>query len=403
MQQDTSPALDELLAHPAVNVAGAHIVATDDRTLAQQIELTEIPAPPFGEAARGKRMAVLLQEAGLEDVRSDEVGNIVALRPGDQAGPPVVIAAHLDTVFPSGTDLTVRKDGNVLRGPGIADDGRGLSALLALARSLTEADLTTDLPILFAATVGEEGNGDLRGVKHLFRDGGEVRSATGFISLDGAGIRTVVTRGLGARRFRVVVRGPGGHSWTDQGTPNPIHALGRAIGALAIWPTPSSPTLTLTVSRWGGGTSVNSIPAEAWAELDLRSESLGHLDTAEERVRSVLQRSLKEENSEARETSDDLDLDMILIGERPPGVTPSDSPLVEAALASTRMFDVEPDLVASSTDANFPMSLGIPAITLGAGGMAGDAHTLKEWYRNEGGTEGLQRALYTTLLTAGVV
>ena len=186
MQPDTSPALDELLAHPAVNVAGAHIVATDDRTLAQQIELTEIPAPPFGEAARGKRMAVLLQEAGLEDVRSDEVGNIVALRPGDQAGPPVVIAAHLDTVFPSGTDLTVRKDGNVLRGPGIADDGRGLSALLALARSLTEADLTTDLPILFAATVGEEGNGDLRGVKHLFRDGGEVRSATGFISLDGA-------------------------------------------------------------------------------------------------------------------------------------------------------------------------------------------------------------------------
>ena len=348
-------------------------------------------------------MADLLEEAGLEDVRSDEVGNVVAVRPGAQAGPPVVIAAHLDTVFPSGTDLTVRTEGNVLRGPGISDDGRGLAALLALARSLTEADLTTDLPLVFAATVGEEGSGDLRGVKHLFGDGGHVRSAAGFISLDGAGMSTVVTRGLAARRFRVIIRGHGGHSWTDRGVPNPIHALGRAIGGLATWPTPSSPALALTVSRWGGGTSVNSIPAEAWAELDLRCESKGHFDIAEERVRSVLQRSLEEENSGAREASHEVDLEIIVIGERPPGATPTDSPLVEAALAATRMFDVEPRLVASSTDANFPMSLGIPAITLGAGGMAGDAHTLEEWYRNDLGPEGLQRALYTTLLTAGVV
>jgi len=239
-------------------------------------------------------------------------------------------------------------------------------------------------------------------VKHLFRDGGPARDACAFISLDGAGMRTIVSRGLGARRFRITLRGRGGHSWTDWGVPNPIHALGRAIGALAAWPPPTRPTLSLTISRFGGGTSVNTIPTEAWAEIDVRSESEQHLEVAEERIRATLDRSLNEEDSGAADDSQRLDLQITVIGMRPAGATATDSPLVEAALTATRILEVEPDLVASSTDANLPMSLGVPAITLGAGGEAGGAHTLEEWYRNTKGPEGICRALYTTLLMAGV-
>ena len=392
----------ELQDHPGVQVARDHILATDERTLRDQVELTEIPAPPFGEQARGLRMAELFVEAGLAEVHTDEVGNVMGVRHGPEPATPLVISAHLDTVFPSGTDLTVRRDNGVLRAPGISDDGRGLAALLAVARALSEADVPTRRSILFVATVGEEGNGDLRGVKHLFRDGGPARGACAFISLDGAGLRTIVSRGLGARRFRVVLRGRGGHSWVDWGTPNPIHALGRAIGALAAWPAPTHPALSLTISRFGGGTSVNTIPVEAWAELDVRSESKQHLEVAEERMRTALNRSLDEENSGAANDSQRLCLEITLIGVRPAGATDADSPLVEAALTATRMLDVEAKLVTSSTDANLPMSLGVPSITLGAGGEAGSAHTLEEWYRNTGGPEGVCRALYTALLVAGL-
>ena len=403
MANPTLSAVTELLDHPGVRAARDHIVSTDERTLEDQVELTEIPSPPFGEEARGRRMAELLEEAGLPELETDRVGNVVGLRPGLEDGRPIVISAHLDTVFPTGTDLTVRTDDGVLRGPGISDDGRGLAALIALARALSKADVSTRRPILFVATVGEEGSGDLRGVRHIFREGGPAHDASGFISLDGAGIRTVVNRGLGARRFRITLRGRGGHSWVDWGVPNPIHALGRAVGALAAWPPPTSPLLSLTVSRWGGGTSVNTIPGEAWAELDLRSASEQQLAVAEERARAILGRALEEENSGAAADEDRLDLDFTLIGDRPAAATSADSPLVEAASAATRALDVEPNLVASSTDANLPMSLGIPAITLGAGGKAGEAHTLEEWYQNTGGPEGVCRALYTVLLIADVV
>ena len=237
-------------------------------------------------------------------------------------------------------------------------------------------------------------------MKHLFREGSSLAGACGFISLDGAGLRTAVNRGLGALRFRVVLRGRGGHSWVDRGVPNPTHALGRAIGALAAWPPPSRPTLSLTVSRFGGGTSVNASPVEAWAEFDVRSESMQHMAVAEERIRAATDRSLDKEHSGAADESQRLDLEITRIGLRPAAQTPADSPLVEAALAATEWFGVEPALLASSTDANLPMSLGIPAITLGAGGEAGGAHTLDEWYRNVGGTDGICRALYTSVLIA---
>jgi tripeptide aminopeptidase len=402
MLPDTTTSVSQLLEHADVRAAHEHILTTDDRTIADQIGLTQIPAPPFGEEARARRMADLLAESGLADVESDAVGNVLSLRPGTEARKPLVLSAHLDTVFPTGTNVSVRRDGDVLRAPGISDDARGLAALVAIARALSKADITTRLPILFAATVGEEGSGDLRGVRHLFEDGGAASEVAGFISLDGAGMKYVVTRGLGARRFRVTLRGRGGHSWIDWGAPNPIHALGRAVGALASWPTPRDPPLSLTVARWGGGTSVNAIPEEAWADLDMRSESSTHLAGGEERLRAVLERSVAEENSVTADPSRQLELEIKIVGHRPAGVTDLESSLVEAALEATRASGVEPVITASSTDANIPMSLGVPAITIGAGGSAGEVHTNREWYRNENGPLGIQRALHTALLVAGL-
>lgn len=394
--------VSQLLEQADVRAAHEQIVATDDQTLVDQIGLTEIPAPPFGEELRGRRMVELLVEAGLTDVHQDGVGNVLGVRPGAEDREPLVLSAHLDTVFPAGTDVTVCVDGDVLRAPGISDDARGLAALVAVARALSKAGITTRRPILFAATVGEEGRGDLRGVRHLFRAEGTASEAAGFISLDGAGLDYVVTRGLGARRFRVVLRGRGGHSWNDWGTPNPIHALGRAVGALAAWPKPTEPALSLTVARWGGGTSVNAIPSEAWVDLDLRSESSRRLDDGEDRLRAVLDRSVAEENSGVTGQAGGLHLEVSVVGNRPTGVTDLDSPLVEAALAATGAAGAEPRVTAASTDANLPMSLGIPAITLGAGGSAGAVHTTDEWYRNEDGPVGIQRALHTLLLVSGV-
>ena len=402
MPRSVRCSVDDLLGHPGVCAARDYVLASDERTLRNQVELTEIPSPPFGEAARGRRMARLLREAGLSGVHTDDVGNVTATHHGMELKGPVALSAHMDTVFPAGTDVKVRAEDGLLRAPGISDDGRGLAALVTIARAIVGADLLTRRPILFAATVGEEGSGDLRGVRHLFREGGPAHDASSFISLDGAGSRAVVTRGLGARRFRILVRGRGGHSWTDRGIPNPIHTLVRAAGALAAWRPPARPPLSLTVSRISGGTSVNTIPSEAWAEVDTRSESVDHLDLAEQRIRATLRRCVAEANEAVPDELYRLRLTISMIGNRPSGTTPADSPLVKAALAATWAVNAEPALVASSTDSNLPMSMGVPAVTLGAGGEAGGAHSLDEWYRNTAGAEGICRALYTVLLMAGV-
>jgi tripeptide aminopeptidase len=229
MLPDTMLSVSQLLERADVRAAMEHILATDDQTLTHQIGLTEIPAPPFGEETRGRRMAELLDQAGLANVQQDAVGNVFALRPGTEDRKPLVLSAHLDTVFPAGTDVTVRADGNLLQAPGVSDDARGLAALVTLARALSQAGITTRLPILFAATVGEEGSGDLRGVRHLFEAGGAAAAAAGFISLDGAGLKYVVTRGLGARRFRVVLRGRGG-TLVDRLGRTQSHSRARASG-----------------------------------------------------------------------------------------------------------------------------------------------------------------------------
>jgi acetylornithine deacetylase/succinyl-diaminopimelate desuccinylase-like protein len=384
--------LERLVTDPAVARAVDAVRAGDADTLALQVELSEIAAPTFDEHARATRVAELFAEAGLGAVRLDGAGNVIGEMDGIERTEPLVLSAHLDTVFPAGTDVAVTREGDTLRGPGIADDARGLAVLVSVARHLERARLSTRRPILFAATVAEEGLGDLGGVKHLFGPQGSGRGAAGFISIDGAGLDRVIVRGIGSRRFRIGVRGPGGHSWNDWGTSNPIHALATAVQRLAARPLPGRPTTTLTVARWGGGRSVNSIPERAWIEVDTRSESGAELEALDEFVHAVA--------AECAPPGGHLTVEVDPIGNRPAGETPPDSALVRAAIAATRAVGGDAQLTGSSTDANFPMSLGIAAITMGGGGLAGQAHTAQEWYRNVRGEEGVIRALYTALLAA---
>lgn len=383
------------LRDPLVTKARHLLRERDGWVLGLQMELTAIPAPPFGEEARGLRMLEFFRELGLGGVHRDEVGNVMA-RPsrGPESPDPVILSAHLDTVFPAGTEVTPRRVGGRIRAPGISDDGRGLAALLALAWVVETTPLPTLPPLLFVATVGEEGTGDLRGVRHLFREGGIGRKCRGFISLDGVGLDQVINQGVGSTRISIRLTGPGGHSWTDWGTPNPIHALGRIVAALDTIPLPSRPRTTATVARVGGGKSINAIPQEAWLEADLRSQGSEELRRLEEALLALCHREWK---GGGDRVSPPLDMDVKELGRRPAGTTDTGEPLVQSALAATREMGVEPRLTASSTDANLPMSLGIPAVTLGAGGKAGGIHTLNEWYENQEGPEGILRALLTLL------
>jgi acetylornithine deacetylase/succinyl-diaminopimelate desuccinylase-like protein len=383
------------LTDPELTEVWERLLQLDDWVLERQQELTGIPAPPFEEGPRGERMAELFREVGLADIQRDEVGNILARPAGSpKEDTPLILSAHLDTVFPPGTEVTPRWSDGVIHAPGIADDGRGLAALLALARLVEEVTLPPLPPLLFVATVGEEGAGDLRGVRHLFRREGPGSTARGFISLDGVGLNRIINQGVGSTRLRATLRGPGGHSWTDWGLPNPIHALGKVTAAVETLPLPSQPRTTATVARCGGGKSINAIPQEAWIEVDLRSRGPRELKVLEEAFLTSCRRVAQ---GGSGSSTSSLTLEIHELGRRPAGDTPAKEPLVRAALSATRALGVEPKLSASSTDANIPMSLGIPAITLGAGGKAGGIHTLNEWYANEEGPEGILRALLTVL------
>lgn len=390
-----------------VRAALAACMRADEQTLADQCELARIPAPTGHERARADWMARGLRRAGLTDVHIDEVGNVLGWLTtgvGGSAGvgglagarPAIALAAHLDTVFDAATPVRLAAhDDGLIVGPGICDDARGLAALLTLARVLRQALLTFSHPLLFVATVGEEGAGDLRGVRHLFSPAGALAAGcAGFISLDGAGVEPIVNQGPGARRWRVTMSGPGGHSWSDAGVPNPMHGLSRAIAALDAHPRP--PGTTLSVGRWGGGTSVNAIPTEAWCEIEVRALDERRLDTLATTVEDSIRAhaaTVSDAGSGAR-----LAVSLRSLGVRPAGATAPDAALVRAALTATRALGVKPRLAAASTDSNLPMSLGIPAVTLGAGGEGGAAHTEHEWYRNTDGPLGVARALLTLLL-----
>jgi acetylornithine deacetylase/succinyl-diaminopimelate desuccinylase-like protein len=384
-----------LLADSRVAAARRTIEQWDAATLALQAELSAIPAPGGAEAARAARVAGLLREQGLT-TETDAVGNVVARGTGE--GPPVIVAAHLDTVFDGAVDVAVRRTDQRLDGPGVSDNARGLAALVGLAAALREAGLATVRPLLFVATVGEEGRGDLRGAKHLL--GGTTAGA--FIALDGAGLERVVHRGVGSRRYRVTYRGPGGHSWSAFGVPNPASAVARAATALdeLAATLPQQPRTTLAVVGLGGGTSLNSIPATAWLDIDLRSESADALPRLDQNVHKVLTTAMNAENGRRLRGTARLRMDVTRLGNRPAGATPADAPIVHAALAATRALGVEPELAAASTDANAAMALGIPAIALGAGGRAGGVHTPAEWYENDQGALGIVRALLVLLAAA---
>jgi len=382
-----------LLQDPAVRAAAKVVREDDARTLEQQVLLASTPAPPFLEAERGRLMARLLRESGTSAPWVDDEGNVLAWM-GPPGPAPLVLSAHLDTVFPASQEISFRQEGDRWIGPGICDDARGLAALLSLVRALSALPGRPGYPILVAASVGEEGVGDLRGVRHLLGPTGAASDARGFISLDGAGVTRVIASGVGSRRFRATLSGPGGHSWVDWGRVNPIQILARGLASFDG--IPLGPGSTVNVGRVEGGTSVNAIPTSAWAEYETRSEREEELARVEAALTGALESAVAGANRDVGAGAA-ASLEIRRIGHRPAGITPPDTGLVRAAVAATRAVTGGAELAASSTDANFPMSVGIPAITLGAGGEAGDAHTPSEWYRNEQGPEGVLRALLTLL------
>jgi tripeptide aminopeptidase len=398
----------KLSAHERIRAARLHIERTDEATLARQAALSAIPAPTGAEAQRAACTADLFREVGLRDVVIDEVGNVQGWLRGDGArgtgdrSAPVVLAAHLDTVFGADVRVTVERRGERLEGPGISDNARGLTALITVADALVRARVETARPILFVATVGEEGSGDLRGVKYLLH-GKTANPPSVFIALDGAGLERIVHRALGSRRYRVTFRGPGGHSWAAFGVANPANAVGRAIALLADLPVKSEPRTTCAVVRLGGGTGLNSIPQEAWMDLDLRSEDPRALAQLDVTVRAALDRAADDENRRRTAASAALSVHVQIVGDRPSGVTPRTHPLVQIAVAANRALGRDAELASASTDANVAIALGIPAIALGAGGRAGDAHLTTEWYENSDGSLGVLRALLVAAAMAEVI
>jgi tripeptide aminopeptidase len=384
--------------HAALADARDRLVASDGAILRSQIAVSEIAAPTGAEGERGAWVARRFSALGLRDVRTDAAGNVIGRRPGARDRAAVVVCAHLDTVFPPDTALRVHRDGARLVGPGIGDNGRGIAAMLALAEQIDGIRIRTEAPIDFVATTGEEGLGDLRGMRAYFAEAAGRTAAV--IALDGAGDERVVHRGLGSRRYRVTFRGPGGHSWAAYGVVNPVHAAAAAVAGIRAIVVPREPRTTLSVGRIGGGISVNAIPEDGWFELDLRSASPNLLERFDAEVRSVIRAAEVSENSRRASATRPLTVSVSVIGDRPGGEVSPDDPLVIAALDATRLVGREPDLATASTDANVPISLGIPSIALGAGGRGGDTHTVGEWYDNTDGTLGLARALTVVVAAA---
>jgi tripeptide aminopeptidase len=387
----------QLMSTPHVARALRFFETHAEAIIEEQIRICSIPASPFGEQERAEYLSRKFSELGLTEVEIDEEGNCLGLLAGLSRSPLLVVSAHLDTVFSKDTNFEVVRRANKLFAPGIADDGCGLVALLALAEAIQKERIPLEGSILFVGTVGEEGEGNLRGVRHLFTKGRWAKDVDAFLSFDGPGVDRITNRALGSRRYRVEVSGPGGHSWGDFGLPNPVHAVGRAISRLASYPAPKEPRTTFNVGHIEGGRSVNAIPSEVAMEVDLRSAAEPELQRLDAFFRRVVREAVDEESAKRRAGDPLLKLKLDLIGERPTGETPADSPLVELAIEATKLLGVEPRLDQSSTDSNLPISLGIPAITLGAGGTSGSSHSLDEWYDPRGRDLGLKRGLLVIL------
>ena len=413
-----SPTLQQeiarLAALPATRAAFAWLRAEESQFAAWQLEMARIPAPPFGEAARAEWLQERFRALALDEVHIDEVGNVFGVhRPRQLAKQPATLqytalSAHIDTVFPAGTPLNLRQQGNRLYGPGVSDNGAGAAAMLAVAAALRSAKVALASPILFIGNVGEEGEGDLRGMRHIFSQARWRDSIRYSLILDGAGSDTIVAEALGSRRFEVIVRGPGGHSWSDFGMPNPILVLARAIHAFSQTSLPSSPKTTFNVGVIRGGTSVNSIPESASMRIDIRSTSMAEMERLEASLRSAIEQAMEEESraSERRissqKRSSGLSYEIVPIGNRAAGELDGNARILKVIRAVDVHLGNAAQIQRASTDANIPLSLGREAIAIGGGGVGGGAHTLQEWFDCNGRELGLKRILLTLLALAGV-
>lgn len=396
--------LAAVLASKRYAAARDALVAGHDRMVAEIIALTEIPAPPFGEAERGKAFAEMLRRSGMADVTIDAVGNVIATRKGrDPKAAPLIVAAHLDTVFPAGTDVKVRREGSRLLAPGVGDDTRGLAVLLAMIRAMDQAGVRTTRDIVFIGNVGEEGQGDLRGTRHFFAQDPRGKAAAGFITVDGAGSGAVTVRGVGSRRYRLVFSGPGGHSFNKFGIVNPMAALAATVTGLYAVPVPKVPRTTYSASVVGGGTSVNTIPPEVFLEVDIRSESAAEIERIDSALHDIAARAVEAENATRSTASGKVSVAFKPIGDRPAGQTSEDAPLARIAFAAWLQAGFEPAFGAQSTDANVPMSMGIPAVAINSGGRGGDAHAPSEWIdvAEPESSRGAAVVLATVLAAAG--
>ncbi len=399
IEDSVAASFTTLANHPTVKSMLALIESQEPSYIEEQFRMTEIPAPPFKEEARAAYFLEQMKLRGLHDAYIDSEGNAIGIRKGAGSGPTFLIAAHLDTVFPEGVDTTVQLRGGRYYAPGIGDDTRGLAALLSLIDTLNQSGLETVGDIIFAGNVGEEGRGDLRGIKAIFRDHPEI---DGFVSIDGVSLTRITTGGTGSRRFEFHFKGPGGHSFGAFGLASAIHAMGRAIAKIGDIETPSLPKTTYTVGTVTGGTSVNSIAADAIFALDMRSNDAEELAKLEAQIKAAALLAVAEEN--ARWNNGEISVDFNLIGDRPVGLTPTSSPLVQVAALAFDTVGIElRGLGISSTDSNVPMSLGIPAITIAGGGNGGGAHSPDEWFVPTDSHVGPQTAFLVTLALAGVV
>ena len=387
-----SPA--QVAARPDVRRVLESLKASNAWTLEQQVALCEIPAPPFMETARGVAYRAAFEKIGLTNVRVDAVGNVIGERGGTGGGPTVVLAGHLDTVFPEGTDVRVKKENGRLTGRGIGDDCRGLAVVLATARALQASKVQMPGTIIFVGNVGEEGPGNLRGTRHLFEKelAGKIDY---FVSVDGVG-DGLTSGAVGSHRYRVAYKGRGGHSYGAFGNPNPAHALGRAIAAIADLQVPTTPKTTFNVGIVRGGTSVNSIPFEASMDVDMRSESATSLAALDVQVQNALRRALDAENGRWPKATDHLTLAIDTVGIRPAGTQPDDARIVRIASDAATVLGWTAERSASSTDANVPIGMGLPGITIDGGGKGGGAHGLDEWY--EDGPRGWLGPQWATLV-----
>jgi acetylornithine deacetylase/succinyl-diaminopimelate desuccinylase-like protein len=393
-----------ILADRRFRDAVATMTREHDRTVADIVTLTEIPAPPFAEERRAAAYLEMLRAHGLEEVEQDAIGNVMGRRRGTGNGRTVVVAAHLDTVFPAGTDVRVRREGTKLFAPGVGDDTRSLAVNLAFLRAMDAAGIRTRSDILFLGDVGEEGLGDLRGVRHFFLAGRHRDKVDAFFTVDSPEVDRIVTGGIGSKRYRVTFRGPGGHSFAAFGLVNPAYAMARAMLTLSALAAPDAPQTTHCASVMGGGTSVNAIPNEVWMEVDLRSQSAAELGRLEAEFLAGIEAATAAENA-ARSTREGAVVAEIRpIGDRPAGHTAPDAAIVQLATAAVAAHGFTPRHEYSSTDANIPMSLGIPAIKIGSGGRGGRAHSLEEWIDVEPGESlrGMSASLATILAVAGM-